>query len=202
MPEVESICLFCLGVLKCGQRPLHERFSVAGRSDVQSHDTHAHTSRDTTHVARKSKVLEGRRRGSCAGAPSLSVPRVRASHLYLTARVSLVLHGGLVEADARELRGEGLDVRAQGGDGGVLLRAVGSGLGFRLGLGLGFGFGFGFGLGLELGDGGVLRACAPRAALKSASFLPAAAALISLAMATPRWMNSATCGGGGEAGVQ
>ena len=38
--------------------------------------------------------------------------------------VSLVLHGGLVEADARELRGEGLDLRAQGRDGGVLLRAV------------------------------------------------------------------------------
>ena len=69
------------------------------------------------------------------------------------ARASLVLHGGLVEADARELRREGLDVRAQGGDGGVLLRAVGSGLGFRLGLGIGLGVGVGFGFGLGLGLG-------------------------------------------------
>ena len=65
--------------------------------------------------------------------------------------VSLVLHGGLVEADARELRGEGLDLRAQRRDGGVLLRAVSVRVRLRvrlrvrvrvrvLGLGLGLGF--------------------------------------------------------------
>ena len=68
-------------------------------------------------------------------------------------RVSLVLHGGLVEADAGELRREGLDVRAQGGDGGLLLRAVGSGLGFRFGFGFGLGSGFRLGLGIGLGLG-------------------------------------------------
>ena len=81
------------------------------------------------------------------------MPRVRAPHLYLMARASLVLHGGLVEADARELRREGLDVRAQGGDGGVLLRAVGLGLGFRLGFRLGLGIGLGSGIGSGLGLG-------------------------------------------------
>ena len=62
-----------------------------------------------------------------AGARTLVLGSLVLSSLVLSSLIlgSLILHRGLVEADAGELTGEGFDVCAQGGDGGVLLCAEG-----------------------------------------------------------------------------